>query len=218
MQVSRILLPVLSAMMTAWIAPAGLTQTLPRTIAQAGYPPCQPSAAKEYLLLVISRTPEVQAQVRSLLPTNAKPTVCLYRTDIVTRVGGFTSLDAATAWSKYLNENVGLQAFVIKPTGAASPPPAPQPPSTTYNPQRLTTGYVVLVNYFNQPEIATEVKQLLNQEVGLAAYGQRPFLVAMYTTDPTLANTALQKLTDRGYSALIVDGRQVMLLRSIVQY
>jgi hypothetical protein len=208
---------ILSTIAATLVAP--LSFAAPLTIAQAGYLPCQPPKPKEYLLLVISRTPDVQARVRSVLPANADATVCLYRTDIVTRVGSFATVEAANAWSKYMTETLRLQAFVTKPVAtAATPTNPPVVAGSGYNPQPLGAGYAVVVNYFNQPAIATEVKQLLNQEVGLVSYGQRPFLLALYTADPALANTTLQRLTDRGYTASVVDSRQLVLLRSVVQY
>ena len=218
MQVARILLPLLSMIATSLIAPASFAQT---SIAQAGYPPCSPPNPNEYLLLVISRTADVQARVRSVLPPNTDAAVCLYQTDIVTRVGHFATVESANAWSKYMTETLGLSAFVAKPSTLAATPPATNlapAANASYNPQPMKAGYAVLVKYFNHPAIAGEVKQVLNQEVGLVAYEQRPFLLALQTTDATLAKATLQRLTDRGYAALIVESQQLVLLRSIVQY
>jgi hypothetical protein len=224
MHVSRILLPLLSTIATSLGAAPSFGQAL--TIAQAGYVPCQPPNLQEYLLLVVSRAPDVQTRVRSVLPTTAETTVCLYRTDVVTRIGNFTTIEAANAWSKYMTDSLGVTAYVVKPSAVTAAPPSPRPTSTLpiptlttgYNPQSLGTGYAVLVNYFNHPAIAGEIKQLLNQEVGLVSYGQRPFLLALYTADITTANATLKRLSDRGYAAQVVDSQQLMLLRSAVQY
>ncbi len=220
MQVARILLPLLSTIATSFMIPASWAST---AIAQAGYSPCQPPNPNESLLLVVSRTPDVQTRVRNLLPTNADATVCLYQTDVVTRIGRFATVEAANAWAKYMADNLGLSAVVVKPPVVAAPPPVINSPLTptaiaSYNPQPMGVGYAVLVNYFNHPAIAGEVKQVLNQEVGLVAYDQRPFLLALYTSDATLAKTTMQRLSDRGYAALVVESQQLVLLRSVVQY
>jgi hypothetical protein len=82
----------------------------------------------------------------------------------------------------------------------------------------LGEGYAVLVDYFNQPEIAAQVQQLLGEKVGLVSYGQRLYLLAVHTTSQREANSTLQKLSDRGFWSMLVDSRRVTLLRSIVSF
>lgn len=207
---------------------------------QPNYAACQPPNPGEYLLLVVSKTPESQDQVRRLLPPSTTVSVCNYLNDVVTRVGGFTSADTANAWAKYIRESAGLAAVVARPSETAPPTAvAPQPstlpssqpatsapvaPSTPapirnargYNPQALGAGYAVLVDYFSQPELATRVHQLIGKDIGLAAYRQRPYLLAIYTSDQRLANSTLQSLTDRGFWAMVVDSRRVTLLRRVI--
>ncbi len=216
------------------------------------YPICKPPGPGEYLLLVVTKTVEVQNQVRQALPASAKSTVCNYLDDIVTRVSGFTTIDTANAWARYLSESAGLSAFVARPaetsaTSATSPPTtsisqgagaSSRSPSSghntaastkpvasssasgsgtlAFNPKLLGTGYAVLVNYFNQPELAPQIQQLLKQNVGLVSYGQRPYLLALYTSDHIAANKVLQTLTERGFWAMVVDSRRVTLLKSAV--
>jgi len=228
---------------------------------QSSYPPCQPPNAGEYLLLVVSKTPDVQEKVKQTLPPSATSTVCNYVDQVVTRVGGFTSADTANAWARYLSDSSGLSAFVARPTNASTnqvtapplvqtssaPPQIPQTPQAAqspatssqvtkapqvkapvqtatasthnplaFNPKPLGTGYAVLVNYFNRPELATQVQRLLGREVGLVSYGQRPYLLATYTTNQASAHATLQKLTDRGFWAMVVDSRRVTLLRQTI--
>jgi hypothetical protein len=215
---------------------------------------CQPPAASEYLLLVVSRTQENQVQVQKLLPPSASIAVCTYLNDTVTRIGGFRTMDRANAWARYITETTGLAAYVVRPaevpsttipptsqlstaspSPTASPLPNPSPSSTppiqptnpatkpsgtafsSYNPKTLGAGYAVLVDYFNQPELASKVKQALGKEIGLVAYGQRPYLLARYTTDQSEANSILQTLSDRGFWATVVDSRRVILLRQSVE-
>ncbi|MBD2020491.1 hypothetical protein H6F43_09855, partial [Leptolyngbya sp. FACHB-36] len=85
------------------------------------YPSCPPPSGGEYLLLVVSKTPDVQERVRRSLPPSASPILCNYLSDVVTRVGGFTTVDSASAWAKYLTDTAGLSAFVARPSDA--PPP-----------------------------------------------------------------------------------------------
>ncbi|WP_421657618.1 hypothetical protein [Leptothermofonsia sp. ETS-13] len=216
------------------------------------YPTCQPPNPGEYILLIKSGTPEVQDKARRTLPASARFTVCNYLDDVVTRVSGFTTVDTANAWVRYLNESAGLSAFVarlretstaegqaIAPTPSSEPsvtPPLASPrspaapvssqvpvqtaavsrPPTAFNPKPLGAGYAVLVNYFNRPELALKVQQLIGNEIGLVSYGQRPYLLAVHTADQASANAILQKLTDRGFWAMVVDSRRVTLLRQTV--
>jgi len=86
----------------------------------------------------------------------------------------------------------------------------------SYNPRVLGEGYAVLVDYFNRPELASTVQQVVEGNVGFVAYGQRPYLLAVYTTNQKEANNTLQKLNERGLFANLVDSRKVVLLRSVV--
>lgn len=172
---------------------------------------CQPPNAGEYLLLVVSPTPASQEQVRRALPPNTSSTICQYLNDTVTRIGGFTQIENANAQALYMNDIVGLSAFVaVRP--AKTPPQNPP----AYSPKPLGAGYAVLVDYFNSPEIANQVRQLLGNDVGLTSYGQRPYLLAVHTSDQKNANSILQRLSDRGFFALLVDSRKVILLRAKV--
>ncbi|MBW4692664.1 MAG: hypothetical protein KME27_12965 [Lyngbya sp. HA4199-MV5] len=226
---------------TAQIPPAPPTLDAPSAPAQAGYADCQPPIAGEYLLLVVSKTLESQEQVRRTLPPNTTVTVCNYLNDVVTRVGGFTTAEAANAWAKYMRESLGLSAVVARPsepvakaspaptatqTPVTSTTPAPTPSrmaarssprdARSYNPQTLGGGYAVLVDYFSKPALATQVQQLVGKDIGLASYRQRPYLLAVYTTDQSLANSTLQALTERGFWAMVVDSRRVTLLRQTI--
>jgi hypothetical protein len=198
-------------------------------IAQTRYPTCQPPSAAEYLLLVADSTADKQAQLKRVLPATADLTVCNYQNQVVTRVSGFSSLGIANAWAQYLKEVSGFEATVARPSEAqAARPPAlggqPQPATPNsgtnnlaYNPQPLGSGYAVLVDYFDQPEIAAQVKQLLSRDIGLVSYGQRPYLLAGYTTNQASANATLQTLSDRGFWVMLVDSRRVVLLKPTVR-
>ncbi len=207
----------------------GLWATGQGAIAQTNLSPCQPPNAGEYLLLVVSKTPDVRDRLVKVLPTTTSTAVCRYLDEVVTRVSGFNTIETASSWAQYLTETVGLQAFVTRPTiagdGSQNPvktvtAPASAPNSSSplkYNPQPLGTGYAVLVSYFNQPELATQLQQALKKEVGLVSYGQRPYLLATYTTNQSAANATLQNLSDRGFFVMVVDSRRVTLLKSSVQ-
>ena len=228
----------------------GLTGGMNSVAAQSTTSACTGPRQGEFLLLVVSPTPENQSQLRRALPTEINTTVCRYLGDTVTRIGGFSKVDDANGWARYVRDIVGLSAFVttgqtastnqsplnptarnqspLNPTArnqpSYSPPvtnqPSYSPPATNqqgnYNPQALGSGYAVLVDYANRPELATQVQQIVGGDVGFVSYAQRPFLLAVYTTNQREASTTLQTLSDRGFFAMIVDSRKVTLLRSNV--
>ncbi|UKP00415.1 hypothetical protein [Nostoc sp. UHCC 0870] len=210
---------ILSSVFGLAIAGAGFMGSITPVTAQTALPVCQPPTPGEYLLLVVSPTAENQKQLRSALPNEIKTTTCRYLTETVTRIGGFRSIDDANRWARYINTIVGLSAIITtRPGELAQQPQQPQqPPQITYNPQMLGQGFAVLVDYFNRPELATSLQQALGGNVGLASYGQKPYLLAVYTTNQQEAYNTLQKLNDRGFFAVLVDSRKVMLLRSVVQ-
>jgi len=212
------------AMSTTSFAYAGLIGGMSSVFAQQGIPLCQPPSAGEYLLLVVSPTANNQKQLRSALPPELKTITCKYLNETVTRVGGFNKIDDANRWARYVSNIVGLSAIITtRPTAPNVQPqlqPQPQPPQQTvsYNPQPLGEGYAVLVDYYNRPELANSVQQVVGGNVGFVSYGQRPYLLAVYTTNQTEAYNTLQKLNDRGFVASIVDSRKVILLRSTVRF
>lgn len=85
-------------------------------------------------------------------------------------------------------------------------------PRRGYNPQPLEEGYAVLVDYFNQPQVARQVQRATNRTVGLVSYGQRPYLLVGYSRDETEANALLQRLSNEGFWTMVVDSQRVMLL------
>jgi len=199
--------------------------------AQQAIPLCQPPNAGEYLLLVVSPTANNQKQLRSALPPELKTITCQYLNETVTRVGGFNKIDDANRWARYVSNIVGLSAIITtRPTAAdvqpqpqqqpqRQPQPQQQSPQQTvsYNPQALGEGYAVLVDYYNRPELVNNVQQAVGGNVGFVSYGQRPYLLAVYTTNQKEAYNTLQKLNERGLSTYLVDSRKVLLLRSAVR-
>lgn len=200
---------------------------------------CQPPQPDEYLLLIVTQTPEQQERAKRSFPENTDNTVCRYINDTVTRIGGFRSSQIASDWVKYIQDIVGLPAYVVRSPAAAIPenlpvynpepvadsPSIPNPqtdnsqpisnPQTgnlAFNPQPLGPGYAVLVDYFNQPELAAQLRQSLGAQIGLASYGRRPFLFVTYTTDQNAAAAAVKTLSDRGFWPMLVDSRRVTLI------
>lgn len=212
--------------------------------AQAQLPNCQAPRSNEFLLLIVTRTPESQSRVRSVVSRNAELSVCNYFGETVTRVGGYRDADTASSWANYLNDTVRLRAFVATPPGGAKvanqgdlPPAQAQPaqrqpeqpsaprsqaefataPTGGYNPQRLGGGFAVIVNYSNRPEVAAQVQRVLNRNIGLASFEQRPYLLAVQTSDRSIANSILQTLSDRGFAAMLVRSDRVTLLTPAIQ-
>jgi hypothetical protein len=176
-------------------------------------PVCQPPNPGEYVLLVISPTQDSRNQLRRALPSELKTTNCRYLNDTVTRIGGFNRIDDANRWARYVNSIAGLSAIITtRPAEVAVAPTQ----TLSFQPQRLGNGFAVLVDYFNRPELANQVKQAVGGDVGFAAYGQRHYLLASYTTNQKDAYSTFKKLSERGFFAVIVDSSKVMLLRSAV--
>lgn len=183
-------------------------------VAQTSPATCQPPQTGEYLVLVINETNQTQQQLQQALPANTNIIVCKYLDNIVTRLSGWTRVEDANGWAQYITQSLGLSAFVAKPPETVKPAASAKP--SAYNPQPLGTGYAVLVNYFNKPEVASQVRQSLATNVGLVSYAQRPYLLAIHTTDPNEAYSIFQQLSDRGFWAIIVDSRRVTLLKASV--
>lgn len=205
---------------------------------------CEPPQPDEYLLLIVTQNPEQQERARRSFPDNTDNTVCRYINDTVTRIGGFRSSQIASDWVKYIQDIVGLPAYVVRSPAASipenlpvynpepaadsqpiphpqtdnSPPiPNPQTGNLAFNPQPLGPGYAVLVDYFNQPELAAQLRQTLGAQIGLASYGRRPFLFVTYTTDQNAAAAAVKTLSDRGFWPMLVDSRRVTLIAPAVR-
>jgi hypothetical protein len=202
----------LSLSLQPWLYP------LP-TFAQT-QPDCAAPGRGEYLLLAPTATPEAQALVRSKAPSDATIAICRYFGATVTRIGGFNTESAASVWGQYLIRTTGIKVTIAAPitaAGVTTPTATPNPSPATpvyYNPKILGTGYAVIVNYNNRPEVATQLKQAVNGKVGVVSYGERPYLLANQTDDQTAANAIMKLLSDRGFLAMVVDARQVMLLKA----
>jgi hypothetical protein len=206
-------------------SPSVVAQTLPAIV------DCQPPAANEFLLFAVTRTPDAQSVLRSKAPTDATTVVCRYQGDVVTRVGGFGSEASAAAWGQYLIRATGIPTTIVRPAPVAAVPEAiptvKASPSTgsgsvgkrfapgVYKPQALSSGYAVLVNYNNRPEVAVQLGQVLNQAIGVAAYGERPYLYVMQTGEMSAANAVVKLLNDRGFLAMRVEAKSVVLLRTL---
>ncbi|MCY7407184.1 MAG: hypothetical protein LH631_07350 [Alkalinema sp. CAN_BIN05] len=202
---------------------------------------CQPPSASEFLLFATARTLDAQAMLRSKAPTDATTTVCRYQGEVVMRVAGFASEPSAAAWGQYLIRATGIPTTIVRPVPEALAPVvtpvmigattdvAPKAGSAgngsvgkrfspgVYKPQALSSGYAVLVNYNNRPDVAVQLGQVLNQDVGVAVYGERPYLFVMQTGEMTAANAVVKLLNDRGFLALRVEAKSVVVLRPVVK-
>ncbi len=189
---------ILAAVRWAMSIPVAVAQTTPN---------CQPPKAGEYLVLVRSPTPEAQEKLRRALPPDTNSIVCRYLNETVTRTGTFTQLENANSQAQSIR-SLGLAAFVVRsPRETVST-------STAGEPKPLGAGYAVLVEYFNRPDTAAQVQQFLGTDVGLTSYAQRSYLLALHTSDQDKATETLKRLSDRGFYALLVNSRQVTLVRS----
>jgi hypothetical protein len=198
------------------------------------YPECPGPSAGEYLLLVRGQTEAERNRIVSVLPADNPVLVCNYLGEVVVRSSGFTDLESANAWALYLNDIEQFDAFVaqapaaVEPAAGASPPAMTATPATpvttatnataatSYQPQTLGQGYAVLVDYSNRPELATEIGQQLSTPIGLAVYRQQPYLLIVHTAAADTAAQRLQQLSNAGFTAILVDGQQVVRLLSQV--
>lgn len=226
---------------------AAVLVTAPLASAQSQLPACPPPANQEYLLLVRGKTEAERSEIASILPADNPVLVCQYRDETLVRAGGFTSLETANAWATYLTTVEGFESFVSQPSGqevAAQPsgPPDTQVGSQTnsqpsnqtasqtgnqtaasssgavaYQPSRLASGYAVLVNYGDRPEIAAAVGKIV-RPVGLAVYRQQAYLLADYTNDADSAAATLQRLSDAQLTAVLVDAKEVVRLTAEVTH
>ncbi|MFM6361084.1 hypothetical protein [Planktothrix sp.] len=190
---------------------------------------CAAPKPGEYLLLIVSNTSEEQKLVQRTLPNDIKSEVCRYLSNLVTRVGGFNDQLVAEDWAAYLQDKVKLPAYVVRqeatPVSRPSPnstpvvretPPASKPESR-YNPQPLGSGYAVLVDYFNQPELVVQLRTVMGEDVGLVSYGQRPYLLVEYTMDSEKATATLKQLSSRGFWSMLVDSNRVMVISPAIK-
>ncbi|HBW56826.1 MAG TPA: hypothetical protein DEF27_03105 [Oscillatoriales bacterium UBA8482] len=189
---------------------------------------CAAPKPGEYLLLIVSNTSEEQKLVQRTLPNDINSEVCRYLTNVVTRVGGFSDPLIAEDWATYLQEQVKLPAYVVKQEVTAIPRPSPNsglgptpivretPPipqkQPTSNSQFLGSGYAVLVDDLNQPELAAKLRILIGENLGLVSYGQRRYLLVEYTADSERATATLKKLSSRGFWSMLVDSNRVTVI------
>lgn len=192
---------------------------------------CAAPKPGEYLLLIVSNTSEEQKLVQRTLPNDINSEVCRYLTNLVTRVGGFSDPLIAEDWATYLQDKVKLPAYVVKqevtaiprpnsslgptPIVRETPPTSPKDPAA--NSQSLGSGYAVLVDYLNQPELVQKLRTLIGENVGLVSYGQRPYLLVEYTTDSERATATLKKLSSRGFWSMLVDSNRVTIISPTVK-
>ncbi len=200
---------------TAFIlSTAGLFCGINSVAAQQKPATCQAPKTGEYLLLVVSPTKDNQTQLKRVLPAKIRTTTCKYLNETVTRISGFNKIDDANRWAKYIKDAAGLSAIITtRPTEIATPN---QTTAVSYKPRRLGRGYAVLVDYYNRPQLVSDVGKAVKGDVGFVAYGRRPYLLANYTSNQREAYRTLQELSKRGFFAIIVDSQKVMLLRSVV--
>lgn len=198
------------------LALPSLGQTAPGVL-----PACAPPAPGEYLLLVLTPDPATQESLRQSLPPSVSVPACDYLGNTVSRMGGFRNPEDASAWADYIKEVASLQSFVARPSdnspSAPPTPPSSAPSPRTFTPQALGAGYAVLVDYSNDPVVAQRLRQARQQTPGLASFGQRPYLLAFYTADSTIALTLLADLSRQGFKALVVDAPSVVVLTDQVK-
>ena len=158
----------------------------------------------------VARPPDQGATAIAVDPPISAPPAAPVSTNPV------TPTPAPTVTAPPPPEATTMPAPATPPATTAAAPTLPAIAPGTYDPQPLGEGYAVLVNYFSTPGIAGEVQQLLSRQVGLVAYNENPYLLAIYTSDPEVASSVFRTLSDRNFSAVIVDSRRTVLLTPVV--
>ncbi len=210
------------------------------SVAQSTLLSCVVPENNEYVLLIVTETEDKRAKVLQAIPNDIEVSFCDYLGKSVTHIGSFINREDAEEWGQYFQENLDLTAVIVEssqtlPLEVVSEPPPiitqglPNTSETisvalpqtnnlpSYNPQALGTGYAILIDYVNQPEIANQLQQLLSKEIGLVSYLARPYLIAIHTTSESEANAMLKNLSDRGFWTIMVDSSKVTLLTPTVK-
>ena len=175
---------------------------------------CQSPASNEYLLVILTETTVNEDILRQSLPEDIRIDICSYIDQTVSSIRGFDDEDVANDWASYIQDILGFPAYVVKPREEKTSRNESLPvlPEAGYNPQPLGSGFAVLVDYNNQPEVALKLQRSLGRNVGLAAYGQKPFLLVTYTNRVGAATNSMVKLSNRGFLAFMVDSSKVTLI------
>lgn len=175
---------------------------------------CQPPASNEYLLAILTETPANQDVLRRSLLPDIQINICRYIDQIISSIRGFDDKDVASDWARYIQDIVGLNAYVVKPIEETISlnQCLPVPPDIDFNLQPLGNGYAVLVDYNNQPEIALQLQKILGRNLGLVAYGEKPFLLVTYTKESQAATNSMFNLSNRGFLTFVVDSSKVTLI------
>ena len=163
---------------------------------------CEPPNAGEFLLLVRQGDRSTEARFYDALPEGVVVESCDYVGEAVWRLSGFPSRPIADAWVAYLRERTGLEAYPIESPIAQG----------RFDPQPLGGGYAVLVDYFDDLDAAIAIADFAQDPVGVASYAQRPYLLVGAPLDANGAAAIVRQLSDRGFAAMSVDARQVVVL------
>lgn len=205
--------------------PPAVPETL---IPPSAYAPCIAPAMGEYGLLVLRWSLADQERIQRVLPPTTRWQLCNYvsrqQNLLVMQVGGFSQLAAAQELGQQVTEATGLptvaiQATTVQPAESSSGAAASQPVTdraVDYNPQPLGSGYAVLVDFGDRPELAAQLQSQLGRTIGLVSYSQRAYLLGLYTADARAATATAQDLERQGFNTQVAEGQQVFVLRAAV--
>ncbi len=179
-------------------------------------------------MLVDSTTSADQKQVSDLLPPTLKTHICRYQQSTVTRIGSFPNQPIANAWADYISETLGLESLVVEAGNMTAGQTQGFPPTNRSSQNtnsaaeasptnKNNAAYAVLVDFFNRPEIAQQLQEILGKDIGLVAYAQKHYLLVETTNRLETANETMQQLSDRGFWATIVDNRRITVLTESVR-
>lgn len=175
--------------------------------------PCSPPNPGEYMLFVRTPDPSSQQLLNYLLPSNQTAQVCQYNNEIVIQIRNLANAQVSQRWSQYIHENTGLEVAIITPPSNQI---VPSPPvNSGFNSDilpYLDSGFAVLVNATNQPDIPMRLQMLLRTAIPWVTFQGNPYLLALQSESQEEATATLKSLSDRGFLAILVDARTVQQL------
>lgn len=165
------------------------------------------------MLFVRTPDPSSQQLLNYLLPSNQTAQICQYNNEIVTQIRNLANAQVSERWSQYIYENTGLQVVIITPAPGQmiAPPPVNRGSNSDTLPS-LGSGFAVLVDANNQPDTPMQLQMLLRTAIPWVRFQGNPYLLALQSESQEEATATLKSLSDRGFSAILVDARTVQQL------
>lgn len=202
-------------------SPAGSQEVIPEMITETEtLTECAPPAVDTYNIFVATPTPAIQTSVANqatlALGDRAAVKVCLYQGQVMSQVGTFRTLEAASNWQTFLKNTTQLDGVIVQTQGEPEPTAAPEDTPIPFTPKVLSPGFAVILDFRNDPQVARQIAQGRSQPPGLVVYGDRPYLLMGNEKTMEAAKSVIQQLGNQGYWMGVVPSETVVLLKEAV--